>query len=112
MKRFNKSVDDLLLGKYGIMWNEETLKYAYIYLTSKDGEVDDAFKYVSPLDNLSLFGILAYENYLRVTPCREYHDQNCNAYRHKTCKYNGENFLEAGLEVISEIKKQSGERNG
>lgn len=110
MKRFDVSVEDLLIGKYGVAWKNNSYyqvyaTYIYFGYGIKYSQISGCNKYITPFE---LIGILAYENYLKVTPCREYKDQNCNAYKHKTCKYNGENFLNAGLEVIDEIAKLQG----
>jgi hypothetical protein len=63
MKRFDKSVEDMLIGKYGIKWKNESYYQVYdTYVSVQDGikhiHLTDCNKYIRLLE---ILGILEYE---------------------------------------------------
>ena len=65
MKRFEASVENMLIGKYGIAWNSLREEYNGYYRTCKDGIVTEQefwpdYVYFTP-SLIELYGIFAFE---------------------------------------------------
>jgi hypothetical protein len=73
MKRFEKSVENMLLGKYGIVWKNNSYYQVYdTYVSVQDGikyiHLTNCNKYINLLE---LLGMLEYEldRVVCVSPC-------------------------------------------
>jgi hypothetical protein len=112
MKRFEASVEDLLLGKCGIAWNYLYQQYCGYYRTCKNGTVTQQafwpdYVYFTP-SLMELLGILEYElDRIRIV-CKS---GNCSCVLNCfQCAEVVNGLAEAKKIVRSEIQKIQGVR--
>lgn len=105
MKRFNKVVEDILIGKYGIAWNVDGYYIIYRHFLSDDRKkVSYGIKFNTQVKLFDLLGILEYE-YLYISV--KMRNCNCfslcfNCYKNKDVQYA---LTEAKNIVVCEIER-------
>jgi hypothetical protein len=101
MKRFDTSVENMLIGKYGIKWNYLWQQYSGYYRTYKNGTVTQEEFWPDYVQPLTLLGILEYER-------SHQYDIYCRGKGLLVHILNDRAYRDANKIVRAEINKQQG----